>query len=136
MKKLFLLIITLGFSVTIAIAQSNPKNNEVYEQVDQTPEYPGGMPALVDFIGKNLKYPSEAHKNKIEGKVLVKLLIEEDGTISETEIMKGLGHGCDQEVTRVIKLMPKWKPGKKDNAFVRTSLVLPVMFALERKSSK
>ncbi|MBA4848856.1 energy transducer TonB [Emticicia sp. BO119] len=133
MKKLICILTMTMFSVTIAFAQ---KNKPVFEQVDQTPEYPGGMPAMFEFIGKNLKYPKEAQKNKIQGKVMIKLIIEEDGSISETVITQSLGYGCDEEVTRVVKAMPKWVPGKKDNELVRTSMVLPIMFALEGKSSK
>lgn len=136
MKKLFCILTMTMFSVTIAFAQKTDKSKPVFEQVDQTPEFPGGMPAMFDFIGKNIKYPKDARDKKIQGKVLIKLIIEEDGSISETAIMQGLGHGCDEEVTRVVKAMPKWVPGKKDNELVRTSMVLPIMFALERKSSK
>ncbi|GAB3520027.1 hypothetical protein GCM10027442_42420 [Emticicia fontis] len=124
------------FSVTIAFAQKADKSKQLFEQVDQTPEFPGGMPAMLDFIGKNLKYPKQARDKKIQGKVLIKLIIEEDGSISDTSIMQGLGYGCDEEVTRVVKAMPKWVPGKRDNELVRTSMVLPIMFALERKNSK
>lgn len=136
MKKLFCILTMTVFSVTIAFAQKTDKSKPVFEQVDQNPEYPGGMPAMFEFIGKNLKYPKSARDKKVEGKVLIKLIIEEDGSISATAIMQGLGFGCDEEVTRVVKAMPKWVPGKKDNELVRTSMVLPIMFALERKSSK
>lgn len=136
MKKLFCILTIILFSVTISFAQKTDKSKDVFEQVDVVPEYPGGMPAMFDFIGKNLKYPKEAVKNNIQGKVLIKLIIEEDGSISETAIAKSLGYGCDEEVTRVVKAMPKWSPGKKDNQLVRTSFVLPIMFALDRKSSK
>jgi protein TonB len=124
------------FAVTISFAQNENKTKQVFEQVDQIPEYPGGMPAMFEFIGKNLKYPKEAIQNKIQGKVVIKLIIEEDGSISETAIVKSLGYGCDQEVSRVVKAMPRWAPGKKGNQLVRTAFELPVMFALERKSSK
>ena len=136
MKKLICILTMTVFCVTISFAQKVDKSKPILEQVDQTPEFPGGMPALFEFVGKNLKYPKEARQKNIQGKVMIKLIIEEDGSISETAIMQSLGHGCDEEVTRVVKAMPKWLPGKKDNELVRTSLVLPIMFALERKSSK
>ncbi len=136
MKKLVCILTMTVFSVTIAFAQKTDKSKPVFEQVDQTPEFPGGMPAMFDFIGKNLKYPKEAREKKIEGTVFLKLIVEEDGSIIETAILKSLGHGCDEELTRVVKAMPKWSPGRKDNEPVRTSLVLPVLFELERKSSK
>lgn len=136
MKKLFCILTLCVFAVTISFAQNDDKSKQLFEQVDQVPDYPGGMPAMFEFIGKNLKYPKEAIQNKVQGKVLIKLIIEEDGSISETSIVKSLGYGCDQEVTRVVKAMPKWTPGKKDNQLVRTAFELPIMFALERKSSK
>lgn len=136
MKKLFCILTITLFSVTISFAQKTDKSKDVFEQVDVVPEYPGGMPAMFDFIGKNLKYPKEAVKNSVQGKVLIKLIIEEDGSISETSIVKSLGYGCDDEVTRVVKAMPKWSAGKKDNQLVRTSFILPIMFALDKKSSK
>lgn len=136
MKKLFYILTITVFAVTISFAQKPDKSTPVFEQVDQTPEYLGGMPAMFEYLGKSLKYPKEAEQKKIQGKVFIKLIIEKDGSISETAIIKGIGYGCDEEVTRAVKAMPKWLPGKKDNKLVRTSMVLPIMFALEGKSSK
>lgn len=136
MKKLFCFLTMTLFAVTITFAQKTDKSKPVFEQVDQTPEFPGGMPALFEFIGKNLKYPKVAQQKNIQGKVLIKLIIEEDGSIGETAILQSLGYGCDDEVTRVVKAMPRWSPGKKDNQLVRASFILPVMFALEGKKSK
>lgn len=134
MKKLF---ITLFF-VLIGIFSVNAQTNEpVYEQVDVMPEYQGGMNEMVNFIGKNLKYPEQAVKANIIGKVIVKIIIEKDGSVNSVSFLKGIGFGCDEEVERIVKLMPKWKAGIKDGKNVRTSFVLPVMFALENtKKSK
>lgn len=134
MKKLFFILILGVFSVTSANAQTEKK--EPLQQVEQLPEYPGGMKALFEFVGTNLKYPKAARDKKIQGKVLIKLVVEEDGRISETAILESLGYGCDEEVTRVVQAMPKWTPGRNGNETVRTSLVLPVMFSLGAKTSK
>ena len=95
MKKLF---ITLSF-VLIGIFSANAQTNEpVYEQVDVMPEYQGGMAEMVNFIGKNLKYPEQAVKANIIGKVIVKIIIEKDGSVNSVSFLKGIGFGCDEEV--------------------------------------
>ncbi len=71
------------------------------------------------------------------GKVIVKIIIEKDGSVNSVSFLKGIGFGCDEEVERIVKLMPKWKAGIKDGKNVRTFFILPVMFALENtKKSK
>lgn len=134
MKKLF---ITLSF-VLICIFSANAQTNEpVYEKTDVTAEFQGGMTEMFNFIGKNLKYPKPAARANVSGKVFVKMIIEKDGTISSPEIVKGIGFGCDEEVMRVVGLMPKWNAGQIGGKAVRSSMVLPIMFALEKgKKSK
>lgn len=134
MKKLF---ITLSF-VLIGIFSVNAQTNEpVYEKTDVTAEFQGGMTEMFNFIGKNLKYPKPAVKANVTGKVFVKMIIEKDGTISSPSIVKGIGFGCDEEVMRVVSLMPKWTAGQIGGKAVRSSMVLPVMFALDNtKKSK
>jgi protein TonB len=134
MKKLFITISFVLIGVFSAIAQTN---EPVYEQVDIMPEYQGGMTEITSFIGKNLKYPEQAVKANVIGKVIVKIIIEKDGSVNSVSFLKGIGFGCDEEVERIVKLMPKWKAGIKDGKNVRTFFVLPVMFALENtKKSK
>ncbi len=133
MKKLF---ITLSF-VLIGIFAVNAQTNEpVYEKTDVTAEFQGGMTEMSNFIGKNLKYPKPAVDANVTGKVYVKLIIEKDGTISSQEIVKGIGFGCDKEVMRIVGLMPKWNAAQIGGKAVRSSMVLPVMFAMEGKKSK
>ena len=134
MKKLFITLSFVLISVFSCFAQTN---EPVYEQVDIMPEYQGGINEMVNFIGKNLKYPEQAVKANIIGKVIVKIIIEKDGGVNSVSFLKGIGFGCDEEVERIVKLMPKWKAGIKDGKNVRTFFVLPVMFALENtKKSK
>ena len=128
MKKLFITISFVLIGVFSAIAQTN---EPVYEQVDIMPEYQGGMTEMFNFIGKNLKYPEQAVKANVIGKVIVKIIIEKDGSVNSVSFLKGIGFGCDEEVERIVKLMPKWKAGIKDKKNVRTFFILPVMFALE-----
>lgn len=134
MKKLF---ITLSF-VLIGIFYANAQANEpVYDKTDVAAEFQGGMTEMSNFIGKNLKYPKPAVDAKVSGKVFVKIIIEKDGTISSQEIVQGIGFGCDKEVMRVVGLMPKWTAAQIGGKAVRSSMVLPVMFALDNtKKSK
>ncbi len=126
MRSLFLLFALWGLSFTI-----QAQNKEaIFTVVDQMPQFQGGPEGLGSFIRSNLSYPREALDNKIEGVVVAAFIVEKDGSVSNVEIVKGIGHGCDQEVIRLIRLMPKWTPGKKDNANVRVKLNIPVEFKL------
>jgi TonB family protein len=101
---------------------------------DHQPEYPGGMEALGQFMGANIKYPEAAKKNGIQGTVLVCFIVNTDGSIVNAKVMKGIGSGCDEEALRVVKAMPKWKPGYMNNAKpVRVQFVLPINFKLDEK---
>lgn len=134
MKKLFIILSLSLFGGQVVVAQSAEL---VYEKTDVIAEYQGGIPEMFNFIGKNLKYPKPAVKANVTGKVFVKMIIEKDGTISSPSIVKGIGFGCDEEVMRVVNLMPKWTAGQIGGKAVRSSMVLPVMFALENtKKSK
>lgn len=99
-----------------------------------SPEYPGGMSALLDYLGKNIRYPSIVNKNGIHGRVIVKFIVAEDGSIIEPQVIKSLEPSCDKEVLRVVQSMPKWKPGKgkrKDNKKtenIRIEYTVPILF--------
>lgn len=116
--------------------KNTSSNDEVFEQVDQLPTYgnEAQFAELYEFIGKNLAYPEEARKSKIEGKVFAKFVVEKDGSLSNVKVLKGIGHGCDEEVVRVVKLLPaKWKPGEKNGKIVRTTYTLPFFFKLSEQ---
>lgn len=104
--------------------------NKVYTYVEQMPEPPGGMSALLQYIGKNIKYPPMALRNQVEGKVFVNFVIGPDGSISDVKVQKGIGSGCDEEAARVIKGLPKWTPGKQNGRAVSVSYAVPVTFAI------
>jgi periplasmic protein TonB len=113
MKKcltIFGLIILLSITVK---SQDQVKKDSVYTTVEVQPEFPGGYKALGKYVDgwKNHKYPNEARKNKIEGKVVVQFIINEDGTCSDFKVVKGIGYGCDEAAVEAFKKMPKWKPG-------------------------
>lgn len=132
MKKLFSIFV-FGLIANFVQAQNI---EPVYEKVDAMAEFPGGITEMINFIGQNLKYPKPAARANVTGKVFVKMIIEKDGSISSPKIVKGIGFGCDEEVMRVVGLMPKWSAARLDGKVVRSSMVMPVMFALDNKKSK
>lgn len=112
-KCLLSLSVLFTLSIEIILAQNNvsAKSDSVYSKVDGMPEFPGGMKALGKYVdGKNHFYPKEARENKIEGKVVVQFIINEDGSCSDFEVVKGIGYGCDEAAVEAFKKMPKWKP--------------------------
>lgn len=96
--------------------------------IEESPSFPGGEKALYDFINNNLHYPEAACEANVSGTVVVCFAVETDGTISNVRIMRDLGYGCGEEAVRLVKLMPKWNPGKQEGIIVRTEFSLPVRF--------
>jgi len=104
--------------------------DEVFTIVEQQPEYPGGMSAFYQFVSKKLKYPSQARRMGIEGKVFVQFVVDKAGNITEVMAVRGIGAGCDQEAVRVIKSSPQWKAGKQRGKAVKVRMILPITFKL------
>lgn len=98
---------------------------------EEDAEFPGGLEALAHFLANNIKYPTVAKENGITGRVYVSFVIEKDGSIANVTIRRDIGGGCGTEAVRVIKSMPRWKPGKQHGAPVRSSFTLPVNFDLK-----
>lgn len=101
------------------------------EKVDIPAEFPGGINKARQFIANNIKYPDEAVENGVNGTVQVKFTIELDGSISNITILRKLGYGCDEEVIRVLKRMPKWSPAQLNGKNVRSYFTMPVSFRTE-----
>ena len=117
---------------TNAMAQNKKAaNDKVLEKAEVMPEFPGGDQALFDFVSKNVVYPEEAKDKEIAGRVLVSFVVEKDGSIGEVKVVQGIGGGCDEEAVRVVKAMPKWKPGKDKGKPVRVSYMMPFTFKLQ-----
>jgi len=95
------------------------------------PEFPGGMQALMAYLSKNIKYPSVAQDNGIQGRVLVSFVVNKDGSIVDPEVIKSVDAALDKEAMRVIKAMPKWNPGKQRGKPVRVKYTVPVLFRLQ-----
>ena len=101
-----------------------------FTSIDVLPQFPGGQQGWAQFLMQNLKYPEEARKKKIMGRVLVQFVVEKDGSLSDMKILRGIGGGCDEETVRVLQLSPKWKPGVQNGRTVRVSYVMPLSFRL------
>jgi len=104
--------------------------DEVFTIVEQQPVYPGGMGAFYEFVQKKLKYPSQARRMGIEGKVFVQFVVDKQGNITEVTTVRGIGAGCDQEAEKVIRASPKWKAGKQRGKAVKVRMILPITFKL------
>ena len=120
--------ITSGEDINVKVKHA--KNDSIYQIVDQMPEFPGGTEALLKFVANNVKYPEKAKDEEISGRVFISFVIEKDGSVSNVEVKRGIGGGCDEEAVRVIKSLPNWKPGIKDGKPVRVSYMMPINFKL------
>jgi protein TonB len=117
-------------SITI-IEPVIPTEPEIHIVVEEMPEFPGGIPALMKFIGDNLDYPEEAVSTNIQGKVFLKFVVKPDGTTGRIEVTRGVDPLLDNEAIRVVKILPKFKPGKQSGVPVHVWYSLPVNFKLE-----
>ena len=113
-----------------AVEAEAPKE-ETFIIVEQAPAYLGGNAAMAEFLRKNLKYPAQASRANIQGKVFVSFIVGSDGRIEDVKTLKGIGFGCDEEAERVIKLMPNWKAGRQSGTPVRVRFNLPIVFQLD-----
>ncbi|MDD3388165.1 MAG: energy transducer TonB [Prevotella sp.] len=124
-------ITTFQAETATATVSLQQKKNKVYDQPEVLPEFPGGMQKLMEYLRTSVKYPSEAQKKSIQGRVLVQFIVEKNGTISHLEISKATHPLLDNEALRVVESMPKWTPGKVKGKAVRTSMTLPISFKLQ-----
>ena len=134
MKKLIIMSLMAMFGLTTVSAQKTvvaEKNQQVFDIVEQMPEYPGGLPALLDYLNQNVKYPEDAEKQKIEGRVLAIFVVETDGSISNVEVVKPVFPSLDAEAVRILAAMPKWTPGKQSGKLVRVKYTVPINFQLK-----
>ena len=136
--KLFGLFLVLLVCLP-SFAQQKPvekvDSDGVYLMPDQLPEFPGGIQAMMKFLSTNIKYPVEAQKKGISGRVIVQFVIMEDGTLDQAKVIRGVDPLLDEEALRVVKSMPKWKPGLDRGEAVKVRFTAPIMFNLSRKDT-
>ena len=113
------------------VVEEEVVEQEIFQIVEEMPSFPGGEGKLMEYVAKNIKYPQIARETGIQGRVFVGFVVEPDGSISNVKLLRGIGGGCDEEAMRVIKSLPKWKPGKQRGKPVRVSYQIPVLFKLQ-----
>jgi protein TonB len=107
------------------------KADVIHEIVETMPSYVGGLEEFYKFVGKHLKYPAQARRMGIEGKVFVYFVVDKDGGLNDIKIARGIGAGCDEEVLRIINMSPKWNPGKQRGVPVKVRMMMPITFRLQ-----
>jgi protein TonB len=127
MKKLFLIML-LAFVSVNAYSQSDDADNDVYNMVDQSAKFQDGYNSIIKFVQENIKFPAEAQENNVHGRLMVSVVVEKDGSLSDIKIKKGLGYGLDEEIVRIIKMMPKWQPAQHKGKAVRQSQTIMIPF--------
>jgi TonB family protein len=114
---------------TKVTANQQPDNSRIFTVVEQMPQFPGGDSELNKFLSVNLKAPSDAMASGLQGTVISTFIVEEDGSVANAKIIRGIGKSYDEEVLRVINLMPRWIPGKQNGKAVAVQFTMPVKFA-------
>ena len=118
--------------VPVAVEEEEPEEQTIFEVVEQMPEFPnGGMAGLMQYLSKNIKYPTIAQENGTQGRVTVQFVVNRDGSIVDAKVVRSVDPYLDKEALRVINTMPKWKPGMQRGKPVRVNFTVPVMFRLQ-----
>lgn len=127
----FVLLAVMAVCFTSTDLQAQKKSNDpVFTKVQHQAKFPGGLTGFVEYLSRNLHYPARAVAAHTHGNVFVRFVVEKDGSLSDIKILRGIGHGCDEEAVRVLKASPKWQPGKQNKKSVRTQFTLPINFTL------
>ncbi len=117
--------------VPVEAEEAEPEEEEIFEIVADMPQFPGGPAALFKYLSKNLKYPPIAQENGVQGRVTVGFVVNKDGSIVDVKVLRGVDPYLDKEAVRVVKSLPKWKPGMQLGKPVRVRYNVPVMFRLQ-----
>ena len=132
-SKIILLLATLFFfcGTTVFAQKANEDTSQVYKVVEQMPSFTGGENALMQFLANNVKYPTVAAENGVQGRVLVNFIVERDGSLSNVKIERSVDPALDKEAVRVVKAMPKWQPGKQKGSTIRVKFKVPITFRMQ-----
>lgn len=116
----------------VQVVAEEPKEevDEIFTVVEETATPKGGMAAFYKYVGEKIKYPAQARRMGVEGKVFVQFVIGKDGSISDVKVIKGIGAGCDEEAIRIVQSSPAWNPGKQRGKPVKQRYTLPIQFKL------
>lgn len=114
------------------IEPEQTNDSSIFTVIEDSPEFPGGQDSLMAYLGRRIQYPKEAMEKGIEGTVYVTFVIEKDGSVNKVHILRGIGKACDEEAMRVIRNMPRWKPGFQREKPVRVQYNIPIRFKLPK----
>ena len=110
---------------------TDAKSGTALKVAEVMPKFPGGIPGLMQYLARNIKYPTIAQENGTQGRVIIQFVVERDGSITDVRVARGVDPYLDKEAVRVVKSMPKWIPGKQNGKAVRVKFTVPVMFRLQ-----
>ncbi len=116
--------------IVVQAEQPKEETDEVFTVVEESATPKGGMQAFYKFVGEKIKYPAQARRMGIEGRVFVEFVINKDGSLSDVRAIKGIGAGCDEEAVRIVQSSPAWNPGKQRGKAVKQRYTLPIIFKL------
>ncbi|GIL24442.1 MAG: protein TonB [Bacteroidota bacterium] len=116
--------------VVAPVVEEKEDVDQIFSVVEETAEPKGGMPAFYKYVSEKMKYPAQARRMGVEGRVFVEFVVNRDGSIVDVKAIKGIGAGCDEEAVRVVQSAPSWKPGKQRGKPVRQKMVIPIIFKL------
>ena len=138
--RVFASILLCALCCMQSVAQNEVKeqrddNSTVYLQPDKLPVFPSGMEGLMAFLRDNVRYPDFAHKEGVQGRVIVQFVVNSDGSISDAKVIKSVHEYLDKEALRVVNAMPYWEPGVKDGQKVRVRFTLPIVFRLQKDNA-
>jgi len=130
MRLYLLMFLLLLAGISFAQEQGHNIPRQIFTTVDEMPEFPGGRPAMGKFMAKHLRYPRSAVSGNVEGKVVVRFIVETDGSLSDITIQESVNPDCDAETLRVVGKMPRWNAGRHQGAAAACYYSLPVTFSL------
>jgi periplasmic protein TonB len=115
----------------VEVIEVEESKKEVFTIVEEMPAFQGGEAERNKFLAENIQYPQQATENGIQGTVYVSFVVDSKGNVTDVKILRGIGGGCDEEALRVVKMMPKWHPGKQNGKNVRVLFNMPIYFKLQ-----
>ena len=109
-------------------------DNTVHTVVENLPQFPGGLPAMADYLKNEIRYPKKCREQKIEGRSIITFVVKKNGKISKVKVLRSAGNKLlDKEAKRAVKSMPRWQPGTHQGKEVKVRMTLPVLFKLQKK---
>lgn len=114
----------------------NEWGETIYDQVEEMPEFPGGIQAMFDFIKQTIRYPETARKNRVEGRVIVQVIIDKEGAVTEPTVLRSPDSSLTEEALRLVKSMPEWSPGKQAGKVLKVRYTFPITFKLTDEPSQ